>query len=201
MSFAEDAKRVAERLTGIGRPSDGELKRLLRTVEPQTFSFKDDGETPNNPALPMLYYPNAVALPSDFDPAAVLEKIFDGNGWSNGIFDFLHFHTQVHEVLGIARGHATVRFGGGTGCTVTVKAGDVVVLPAGTGHQRVAPAEDLLVVGAYPPEGRYDQQEPGNLDHDAALARIRSVAVPGTDPVYGPNGPLRRLWTQNGAAS
>ena len=37
------------------------------------------------------------------------------DGWRNGIYPFLHFHTGTHEVLGIARGRATVEFGGAEG--------------------------------------------------------------------------------------
>ncbi len=198
MPIVGDIKRIAEKLTGVGQPSDAEAAGLIRKAEAQTFLFGDDGETPNNPTCPLLVYPSAVALPAGLDPAAVFEKLFASNGWGrgwrNGIFDFVHFHAQVHEVLGIARGETRVRFGGAKGKVITVKAGDVVVLPAGTGHQRVAPAKDLLVVGAYPPEGQYDQHQPDDIDPREARRRISRVPVPKMDPLHGERGPLRELW-------
>lgn len=174
------------------------LESLVRACRPGTMLFPDDGRTPNNPTLPLLLYRGAVVLPEELDPAAVFEELFATNGWGrawrNGIFDFLHFHTRTHEVLGIARGEARVRFGGDKGETMSVKAGDVVVLPAGTGHQRIGPAENLLVVGAYPPEGSYDQPGPGKSDGREARACIARVPVPAADPLYGPGGPLVSCW-------
>lgn len=194
----EEAKRVAEKLTGVGRPSAAEAQKLIRRREPETFLFEDDGKTPNNPAFPLVLYRDAVGLPDEFDPAAVIEEIFGANGWGkgwrNGIFDFLHFHTQTHEVLGIARGEARVQFGGAKGQIFTVNAGDVVVLPAGTGHQRIAPAQGLLVVGAYPPQGKYDQPKPGEAGGQARQL-IAHVPAPATDPVYGTGGPLVACWS------
>lgn len=174
------------------------MEKRIHRCEPETFLFQDDGRTPNNPAFPVLLYRDAVAFPQELDPAEMLEKIFAGNGWGsgwrNGIFDFLHFHTQTHEVVGIARGEARVQFGGTKGRIIKVEAGDVVVLPAGTGHQRIGPAPHLLVVGAYPPEGKYDQAEPDNVDRRAARDRIARVPVPATDPLYGASGPLAAHW-------
>ena len=95
-----------------------------------TFRFEDDGETPNNPRLPLVVYRAAVNLAGAPDPAAPFERAFGKHGWSdgwrNGIYPFLHFHTATHEVLGIARGRATVEFGGARGQVLTVEAGDVV---------------------------------------------------------------------------
>src|SRR4051812_23665406 len=120
----------------------------------QAFRFEDDGETPNNPRLPLLVYRQAVAIDGVADPAVPFERTFARHGWSdgwrNGVHPFLHFHTATHEVLGIARGRVTVEFGGAAGRALSVAAGDVVVLPAGTGHRRVSASGDLLVVGAYP---------------------------------------------------
>jgi uncharacterized protein YjlB len=164
----------------------------------QTFLFADDGQTPNNPNLPMLVYPAAVDIAGRADPAAPFETLFSRHGWAdgwrNGIFSFLHFHTTAHEVLGIARGQARVEFGGARGEILTVGAGDVVVLPAGTGHRRIESSPDLLVVGAYPAGISVDQKRAGSADLAAARSAIARVPVPPMDPVHGPEGPLVRLW-------
>ena len=111
----------------------------------------------------------------------------------NGVYDFTHYHSRIHEVLGIARGSAKIRFGGGLGRSIDMKAGDVAVLPAGTGHQRLAASPDFLGVGAYPPFGTYDLcREPD--DRVAALQTIPHVRRPDQDPVYGAKGPLNELW-------
>jgi uncharacterized protein YjlB len=164
----------------------------------QAFRFEDDGETPNNPRLPLVVYRAAVKLAGEHDPAAPFERAFAkhgwGGGWRNGIYPFLHFHTATHEVLGIARGRATVEFGGAKGQALTVDAGDVVVLPAGTGHRRIEASGDLLVVGAYPRNASFDQKRPGQVDHKKAVAAIDEVPMPEMDPVHGREGPLTTLW-------
>jgi len=97
-------------------------------------------------------------------------------------------------VLGIARGRATVEFGGAKGRKLAVAAGDVVVLPAGTGHRRVDASGDLLVVGAYPLNGSLDQKRPGEIDHHKAVTNVANVPLPEMDPVHGKSGPLTELW-------
>lgn len=204
MPVLQEVKRVVENVTGFARPDRDSLSRLVRVREPTAFRFSDDGKTPNNPKWPLLIYRSPVKLRSDFDPAAIFEDLFDANGWTDswrdGIYEFLHFHTHRHEVLGIARGSARVAFGGENGRQVRLKAGDVAVLPAGTGHRRTDSSHDLLVVGAYPEHsGKYDQPKPGDLDHGIAVSNIRKVPRPRTDPVYGSRGPLHTLWPEGGS--
>lgn len=196
MPTLEDAKALAERITGIARPSRRQI--VLRDRKAQAFSFSDDGRTPNNPLWPLVHYRTPVTLDPRFDPAAIFEVLFASNGWKgswrDGVYDFNHFHTHTHEVLGIARGSVRVRFGGGEGRVLALKAGDVVVLPAGTGHRRVAKSRDLLVVGAYPAGGRYDEPKPGEIAHDKAVRDIAKVRPPARDPVYGRGGALLSVW-------
>ena len=201
MPLLEVAKRAFEALTGHARPTVSEALSLVRTRKPYVLRFKDDGSIPNNPRLPLIYYRSPVALAAAVDPAAVFEVLFGHHGWldqwRDAIYDFQHFHTQTHEVLGIARGTARAQFGGPNGRVIALKAGDVVVLPAGTGHRRLSKSKDLVVVGAYPPGGTYDEPKPGEVDHDSARRSIKKTKIPATDPVYGKHGPLCRLWRKD----
>ena len=101
---------------------------------------------------------------------------------------------MIHEVLGVARGRAKVRFGGNDGRELDLSAGDVAILPAGTGHQGLWVSPDLVVVGGYPPDGRYDLCRGSRADYERALKAIPDTPLPATDPVYGPDGPLMGLW-------
>lgn len=165
---------------------------------PMTVLFADDGTIPNNPTLPLVLYREAVDLAGSPDPEERIERMFAANGWGamwrNGIFPYVHYHSMIHEALGVARGRATVRFGGKKGREIEVGPGDVVILPAGTGHQRLTPSRDLVVIGAYPPSGKYDLCRGSKAEHAKALRSIPKIPPPATDPVFGPDGPLINLW-------
>ena len=170
----------------------------MKGSQPEAYFFEGDDQTPNNPVLPLLVYRNVVPIGASADAAHRFETIFAANGWAdgwrNGIHSFLHFHTSTHEVLGIAAGQAIVQFGGGEGRALQVQAGDVVALPAGVGHQRLQASRDLLVVGAYPRNGRFDQKRPGEVDAKTACRAVALVPLPEMDPVHGADGPLKNLW-------
>jgi uncharacterized protein YjlB len=160
--------------------------------------FRDDGSIPNNPGLPLLLYPGALG-PAAGDLAAVAEELFARNGWRgawrNGVFPFPHYHSTAHEVLAVCAGEAKVRFGGEAGETVTVRAGDVVVIPAGVGHQNLGSSSDFLIVGAYPAgQEDYDLCRGGAGERPQILENIRRVALPAADPVHGDGGPLLEHW-------
>ncbi len=194
----EDLKKSTERLTGWRRPDAGTLATLLRDGRVGTFYFRDDGLIPNHPRWPLIILWRAVRLPRSLDPAAVFEDLFErngwGGGWRGGIYDYVHYHSRTHEVLGIARGSAKVRFGGNHGRTFKLSAGDVVILPAGTGHECLSASNALMVVGAYPPSGTYDECGTSVAEHERGVRRVRVVSRPGRDPVFGSEGPLVLYW-------
>jgi len=198
MAVMQELKRIVQKLGGIAGPRREPMRRVAPPARPELLRLRDDGRTPNNPRLPLVIYRHAVRFDKARDRAAVLEQIFARHGWReswrNGIYDFLHFHTATHEVLGIAHGRVTIEFGGAAGRAMALRAGDVVVLPAGTGHRRLRASRDLLVVGAYPAGGRYDEPRPEEVDAAQARRSIASVPRPRQDPIYGAHGPLNTLW-------
>src|SRR3954451_22599333 len=124
----------------------------MAAAGPERLRFADDGRVPNHPTLPVLVYHEVAAVAAG---AASCERLFTQQGWGgtwrNGIFPFQHYHSRSHEALGIVAGTATVLLGGDAGSALDVRAGDALVLPAGTGHKNLGSSPDLLVIGAYPP--------------------------------------------------
>ncbi|WP_210611038.1 cupin domain-containing protein [Priestia flexa] len=157
--------------------------------------FDDDGVIPNHPSLPVLLYEHAL-----IDRKDKIETIFHNhnwkNSWVNGIYDFHHYHSNAHEVLGIIKGCARLQLGGPKGENIVVHAGDVIVLPAGTGHKRLQSTADFQVVGAYPGGISYNLKTGNSAEYAEAVEQIENVPLPKTDPVYGEDGPLLSLWSK-----
>ena len=165
--------------------------------QPHAFILHQNGWMPNNPRLPVLLYSNVIN-PSGGDAARAFETVFSANGWPpqrrNGVFSYQHYHSTAHEVLGFPRGKAMLMLGGENGRAVTVRAGDVLVLPAGIGHCEIDGSDDFLVVGAYPPDQRRDICSLAPVPE--ARERMAHLPFPDSDPVFGPGGPLTRLWAR-----
>lgn len=167
----------------------------LRLI-PETATFQDDGVFPNS-RLPLLIYRQAFH-PETRDLASAVEASFAANGWTgawrDGIYSFRHYHSTTHEVLGVFEGFATLELGGSNGGVFEVKAGDVMVIPAGVSHRCIECQEGFQVVGAYPGGRDWDvlRGKPG--ERPAADQRIAAVPLPDLDPVYGREGPLKHRW-------
>ena len=163
------------------------------------------GAVPNHPRWPLLVYPGVVAI-AGADPAAIFEELFDRNGWPaawrNGVFPFHHYHSNAHEALGVYEGEVTVQFGGEGGVEVAARPGDVIVLPAGTGHKKLSSRGALGVVGAYPQGAKPDTCMPpfARAAQNAqsvlrgGAQNVLQVGLPAGDPVHGPGGPLFEHW-------
>src|SRR5688572_1164190 len=99
------------------------------TASPETFLLAGNGAIPNNPKLPLLVYRRVIDLSGTPNPEAVIERKFAGHGWGNmwrnGVYEYVHYHSRIHEVMGIARGRVRVRFGGEKGPEIDLGTGDV----------------------------------------------------------------------------
>jgi uncharacterized protein YjlB len=168
--------------------------------DPETLALKANGEIPNS-ALPVLVYRDTELTDPPAAERTFAERDWLG-AWRDGIFDFHHFHSTAHEVLAIVCGEVTVLLGGPApgGHELTATRGDVLVLPAGTGHCRIAASSDLVVVGAYPGGMEWDVCRGDRAQRDEIARNLARVPVPTTDPLHGANGPLPRLWTISAVA-
>ena len=138
------------------------------------------GETiPNHPRFDVLLYRGVDVS----DVQGLFATHGWGGSWVNGVFDFHHFHSTSHEVLAVISGSAVLELGGPQGESFEVTVGDVVVLPAGTGHRRASASGDFRVMGAYP-AGQEDYDLLREAD-DPARARIEALDAPPDDPVGG----------------
>jgi len=182
----EDVTQRMQRAIGLRSPGKKAAPEFARARKLRPVM--DDGLIPNHPRF-VTYRNAAVGLLVDHDPVALTEDLFEANGWGDtcrgGIYDYVHYHSRILEVLGIARGKGRRRFGGSKARTFTVKADDVVILPAETGHQCLAADDDFLVVGACRRKVE---------DCPRALNNFPKVPAHRRAQVYGKSGAPAKLW-------
>lgn len=160
-------------------------------INERSFFLKDDGEIPNNQELPVIIYEGIFSENPNEIEASFKRHGWGGN-WEGGIFDYHHCHSNSHEVLGVRSGRAAVLVGGDAGERVELKKGDVIIIPAGTGHMMMESSEDFEVVGGYPEGMTANLLKRGPTARAQSLDEIRNVPVPDKDPVFGEEGPLLR---------
>ena len=104
MPLTDQIKNYAKKMVE-NRPDPSALRTLVRSRKPQAIRFRDDGIVPNNPRFPVLVYRRAVALNAKaFDPGTLIDALFETHGWARSwrdtVYDFVHYHSQIHEVMG-----------------------------------------------------------------------------------------------------
>jgi uncharacterized protein YjlB len=162
-------------------------------MTPSAHLLAPAGDIPNHPRWPLLVYPAVLDAPSPEGFEALFGRNLWPPAWRNGVFPFHHYHSNAHEVLGVYAGEVTVLFGGDGGVTLTARPGDVVVLPAGTGHKKISSRGRLGIVGAYP-EGAHPDTVTNLHLFKNPEASIAAVPLPAADPVFGAAGPLFAHW-------
>jgi uncharacterized protein YjlB len=166
----------------------------------ETLNFKPKGKVPNS-RFPVLIYRGAISAGAGGSIADAMEQTFQKHDWLNnwrelGVYDYHHYHSTTHEVLGMAHGKITLELGGKGGTIVKLTPGDVVVLPAGTSHTRLDNSSDSHMVGGYPDGRDWDlirDEQISDSDLRAAIKLIGSLPIPAADPV---TGKLMTLWRQ-----
>jgi uncharacterized protein YjlB len=161
----------------------------------ELIELKPRDWVPNNPRLPVILYRQALN-PDANNLGAALEDLFARNQWPpqwrDSIFDYHHFHSTAHEVLGAISGQAHVIIGGPGGRVITLGAGDVVLLPAGTGHCLQSSAGRFKCVGAYPDGQQWDIRREALSEEERAA--MLELPFPRCDPVGAEAGPLCEHW-------
>ena len=159
----------------------------------QTILLKDDGQIPNNQGLPVIIY-KAFFKEQPGEMEAAFNRHQWTGSWTGGVYDYHHYHSNTHEVLGVKAGQATVLIGGDQGECLEISQGDVILLPAGTGHKKIESSPDFEVVGAYPGGTSPNMKKKDPSDRVQALEEIKNVPIPQMDPVYGEEGPMLAEW-------
>ncbi|KAK8194363.1 hypothetical protein M8818_007553 [Zalaria obscura] len=192
---------------------------------PNSYTLPPTQHIPSSP-LPLLHYASALPSPVTKPTArAFLEANSWLQGGVFKHYPTPHFHSNTHECYAVVAGESTFLLGKGPidedvdveedregeregqsekkgnwpGVTISVKTGDVVVNPAGVAHSCLESSPDFEYIGVYPegsPHWDNNWCKAGAEETAQKAATARAVPIPATDPVFGLDGPLVRLWRE-----
>lgn len=161
----------------------------------EKYYLKDNGIFPNS-SLPVILYKNVLQL--GILPFSTIRRLFRlnnwTNSWKNGIFNYHHYHSITHEVLGVYRGKTTLLLGGAEGVKIEIEKGDVLIIPAGVAHKNLESQDQIKCVGAYPQGKEYDMNYGRMEERPQTDRNIKKVPTPQKDPIFGLDGGIINYW-------
>ena len=187
---------------------------------PETYTLAPTPHVPNSP-YPVLVY--RAAIPAAARSVAAVKALIEPHAWLHGgtwkAIRTIHFHSVTHECYAVLRGASVLLLGRGPldpersggsgdedtpfGVEVEVRAGDVVVVPAGVSHASLSDDGAYEYAGLYPKGSpRWDNNwcKAGPEETAEKAKTARAVPVPECDPVFGEGGPLVKIWREAVAA-
>ncbi|KAH7339232.1 hypothetical protein BKA66DRAFT_435062 [Pyrenochaeta sp. MPI-SDFR-AT-0127] len=180
---------------------------------PEEYVLPATKYCPNN-RMPVLVYRNVLPSPRTVD---VVQAWIEKNGWFKAGILWpavyrRHFHTNVHECYAILSGSSEVFMGVGKfdetqaglgpekcddiGLLLTLREGDVIVHPAGTGHSNISDEGNYRYLSFFPegsPKWITENGEKPLDEIQEVLDLISTVPMP-QDPVTGSRGYLVPAW-------
>lgn len=163
------------------------------------YQLSGTAHFPNNDRLPVVHYQQVLRLPVLLK-AMWVRHLLKQNGWSNtwraGIFPYDHFHSNAHEALVVLNGETSIALGGEHMVVTDVKAGDVLVIPAGVAHKNIGTEDAVTCIGAYAGGKKYDLRLGWLTERCEAEANISKVPLPYSDPVFGQAGEIMAAWRE-----
>lgn len=162
----------------------------------EVYHVNDNGIFPNN-ELPVVIYKRVLDLPFLF-PSNAVRKLFKSNNWKNswksGVYQYHHYHSITHEVMGVTDGSTTLLLGGESGVRIEIGEGDVIIIPAGVAHRNLGEENQITCIGAYPEGKEFDMNYGKTGERPPTDNNIKKVPMPLTDPVFGLNSGIAEYW-------